>query len=128
MERQLPLCVLESTAGRLDMTWDELRLTLRAVLRWRETGIWKLTLVGERGRLLVGTLTPDGGGLQLYRTLSLSQLRQAGAWPMVGTELRLRCPWEGDRPFPMTGLFCFARPGEGEVEYVFDGEGYPVLS
>ena len=50
-------------------------------------GLYKACLTGAGGRVLLGTLIPQAGGvLTLRRTLSLDQLRRQGAWPPTGGE------------------------------------------
>lgn len=45
-------------------------------------GLYKAFLRGTRGQTLeLGTLTPNGTGLSLRRTLPKEQLQQAGCWP-----------------------------------------------
>lgn len=50
-------------------------------------GLYKAWLRGPGGKALLGTLIPEGGGLRLRRTLSLSQLRARGVWPPTGAEV-----------------------------------------
>ena len=51
-------------------------------------GLYKVWLRGDQGgKLLLGTLVPEGDALALTRTLSLGELVEAGCWP----QLRARC-------------------------------------
>lgn len=53
-------------------------------------GLYKVWLLGQRGgRLLLGTLTPEGRELRLKRTISVSELERAGCWPVAGAEAPL---------------------------------------
>ena len=57
-------------------------------------GLYKVWLTGlGGGRLLLGTLAPEGGGLALRRTLSVSQLERAGCWPLEGAQAPLAFPF-----------------------------------
>lgn len=127
VEREFSLWVLEEKLGGLSLTWDELRMTALATLDWRQEGLWKVTLVGEGGQFLLGTLVPDGGRLLLRRTLSLSEVRRGGAWPPVGAVLSLRCVYREDQPFPLPKIFCFAKPEEEGLRFEFDFQGRPRM-
>lgn len=47
-------------------------------------GLYKAYLNGPGGRVLLGTMAPEGGLLRVRRTLSLDELRRRGAWPPRG--------------------------------------------
>lgn len=49
-------------------------------------GIYKVWLTGAGGRLLLGTLAPEGGTLRLCRRVSRDSLVRAGCWPVAGGE------------------------------------------
>lgn len=61
----------------------------RAVRPDGKGGLWKAWLLGERGKVLLGTLIPEGGILRLRRTIPVEQLERQGAWPPTGAELVL---------------------------------------
>ena len=61
---------------------------------------------GGVGRLLLGTLVPEEGGLRLRRTLSLGMLEQAGCWPVRGAEAVLAFSFARGREW-----YCESRPG-----------------
>ena len=44
-----------------------------------------------------------------------------------GGHAEVTIPWREGQPFPLEELFCFARPGRGNVTYLFDGAGQPVM-
>ena len=44
-----------------------------------------------------------------------------------GGRAEVTIPWREGQPFPLEELFCFARPGRGNVTYLFDGVGQPVM-
>lgn len=50
-------------------------------------GLYKAWLRGTGGKVLLGTLIPEGGALRLRRTLPLSQLKSQGIWPPMGAEV-----------------------------------------
>ena len=53
-------------------------------------GLYKVWLHGDHGgKLLLGTLAPEGGALRLRRTLSVGALEQAGCWPQFRAEAPL---------------------------------------
>lgn len=52
-------------------------------------GLYKAYLLGRAGRLLLGTLMPEGGRLRLRRSLAAGELERKGFWPPQGAEVRL---------------------------------------
>lgn len=84
------------------------RVRLEARRRADERGLYKVWLVGKGGgRLLLGTLIPEGKELRLQRTLSLGTLEQAGCWPVERAEAVLAFSFSHDR-----GWYCQTNPGE----------------
>lgn len=65
------------------------RAVLEAVLPEDGKGIYKAYLIGSQGRVLLGTLMPEGGALRLRRMLSLDELKRKGVWPPQGAEVDL---------------------------------------
>lgn len=59
----------------------------RAIYRTDEPSLFKAWLIGKRGRILLGTLIPEGGALRLHRSIEISQLERQGAWPPTGAEI-----------------------------------------
>lgn len=49
-------------------------------------GLYKVWLRGGAGRMLLGTLVPEGGGLRLCRRVSKATLERGGCWPVSGGE------------------------------------------
>lgn len=49
-------------------------------------GIYKVWLTGAGGKLLLGTLAPEGDALRLCRRVSRDSLVRAGCWPVAGGE------------------------------------------
>lgn len=52
-------------------------------------GLYKVWIHGVGGRLLLGTLVPEGGELRLRRRLSRGQMERERCWPVVGGEVVL---------------------------------------
>ena len=69
-------------------------------------GLYKVWLANRRGgRLLLGTLAPEGDGLSLRRTLSISELERAGCWPLEEAQAPLAFPFAGPGRW-----YCEPRP------------------
>ncbi len=73
-------------------------------------GLYKAYAVGPKGRLLLGTLMPEGKTLRLRRIVSLDELRRSGAWPVSSVAGELAFPFGGGDPPP--GWTWTDRPGE----------------
>ena len=57
-------------------------------------GLYKVWLRGDRGgKLLLGTLVPEGDVLRLRRTLSVGTLERSGCWPQFRAEAPLAFPF-----------------------------------
>ena len=59
----------------------------RAISRAGERALYKAWLIGDKGRVLLGTLIPEGGALRLRRSVEISWLESQGAWPPRGAEI-----------------------------------------
>lgn len=71
-------------------------------------GLYKVWLHGEQGgKLLLGTLAPEGGALRLRRTLSVGELEQAGCWPRFRAEAPLAFAFNGQ---PSGQWYCEQHP------------------
>ena len=71
-------------------------------------GLYKVWLANRRGgRLLLGTLAPEGDGLSLRRTLSISELERAGCWPLEEAQAPLAFPFSAAERW-----YCEQRPQE----------------
>ncbi len=76
---------------------------------WRSAdgrGLYKVWIRGRGGRMLVGTLIPEGTGLQAKRTFSISELERAGCWPVEGAQAVLAFPFEQKAQW-----YCEEHPG-----------------
>ena len=127
MELEFPICIAEEEPGRLTLCRDDLWVTAQAISPLREEGLCKLWLLGERGKLFLGTMIPEKGLLRLGRRLSMREVMEAGVWPTLGVEAELI--WELDfrDPFPRTDLFCFAKVKEKRLSIRFDRDGQPLM-
>lgn len=77
----------EDRQGSVTVRQEGERAVFQAIARPGGEGFCKAWLRGERGRVLLGTLIPEGGALRLRRTMPVAQLRSQGAWPPVGAEV-----------------------------------------
>ena len=73
--------------GTLVLRQDGPRVRLEAERPVDGRGLYKVWLIGRTGgRMLLGTLAPEGGVLRLKRTLSVGELERLGCWPVTGAE------------------------------------------
>lgn len=94
--------------GTLTLRQDGLNVRMEAERTADGRGLYKVWLHGERGgKLLLGTLAPEGGRLRLRRTLSVDALEQAGCWPSFRVEAPLAFAF--DCP-PDRGWYCEQHP------------------
>lgn len=86
MERKLDMW----GGGTLTLQQEGNRIRLEAERPWDGRGLYKVWLVGQRGgRLLLGTLAPEGKVLRLKRVVTQGELERAGCWPVAGVEAPL---------------------------------------
>lgn len=90
-------------------------------------GLYRGVVLGQNGRMDLGTLLPEGGCLRLRRNLPVEKLRRQGCWPITGARAELSYAFESgslpagwtrlERPedvFPQDPLLCqAARESEG---------------
>lgn len=82
--------------GALTLRQDGPRVRLEAERPADGRGLYKVWLRGDQGgRLLLGTMVPEGGVLRLSRTLSISALERAGCWPQFRAEAPLTFSFNG---------------------------------
>lgn len=72
--------------GRLTMEEGGGRVRFYATRPRDDRGLYKVWIWGGGGRMLLGTMTPQEGSLQLSRTLSRTALQSAGCYPVAGGE------------------------------------------
>ncbi len=76
--------------GTLTLRQEGVRVHMEAERPADNRGLYKVWLRGDQGgKLLLGTLVPEGGALRLRRTLSLGTLERAGCWPWFRAEAAL---------------------------------------
>lgn len=86
MEEHFPM----EGGGTLSLRQDGVRVHMEAERPSDGRGLYKVWLRGEQGgKLLLGTLAPEGGVLRLRRTLSVGELERAGCWPRFRAEAPL---------------------------------------
>lgn len=82
--------------GTLRLRQEGGRVRVQAVRPWDGRGLYKVWLSGGAGgRMLLGTLAPEGDCLRLERNMSLDTLERAGCWPPTGAEAPLAFPFSG---------------------------------
>ena len=134
---EYPVCLADSCVGTLYVCPRGEETELRAVCRGTEKGLYRLYVQGNRGEVLLG-VTEDGGLRRCFSRELLApagELRRGVLRPCGGeapTARQGRCvralvPWREGEPFPIPELFCFASVGQGQVTYLFDGEGRPIM-
>lgn len=86
MEERYPM----EGGGTLTLRQEGPRVHLEAERRLDNRGLYKVWLRGDQGgKLLLGTLVPEGGALRLKRVLSIGALERAGCWPRFRAEAPL---------------------------------------
>jgi len=148
---EYPVCMDDRRVGTLYVNAVGGDTELRAVCRGVEKGLYRLYLRGGGGEVMLG-VTEDGCLHRVFSPVLLAPagdtrcavLRRCGsgtsprpgllaclpleahtAW--CGSCAEVTIPWREGQPFPLEQLFCFARPGRGNVTYLFDGAGQPVM-
>lgn len=169
----------ESPKGAVTVRQEGRCAVCQAISRAGERALYKAWLSGEKGKVLLGTLIPEGGALRLRRSVEVAWLERQGAWPPktaeileayslppqtppqgwtrqeepwrlldgelreCGRELRwaflrqdmdgffLALPWEKQKPFPLSSLFCLASLEKIEEKWYilfrFSRQGKPEL-
>ena len=104
MEEQLSM----NGGGVLTLRQDGPRVHMTAERPADGRGLYKVWLHGDHGgKLLLGTLVPEGGALRLSRTLSVSALERAGCWPRFRAEAPLAFAFNAQ---PGGGWYCEQHP------------------
>lgn len=86
MEERVPM----EGGGTLTVRQDGVRVHMEAERPPDGKGLYKVWLRGDQGgKLLLGTLVPEGDALRLRRTLSVGTLERAGCWPRFRAEAPL---------------------------------------
>ena len=151
---ELPLYVDRERRGSVEALPGEGTTAFRLLAPDLPPGLWRITLEGTAGEVLLAlTDSPC-----LHRRLSWQLLGRAGtlraaratrvdeasSWQRAGPDLppgaytcpqgaghKIAIPWTPGEPFPLTEAFCFAslRPHRGRLWMClcFDGQGRPVF-
>ena len=147
---EVPVCLDGCCVGEMSVMPVGRDTELRVRCTGLPAGLYRLYACGAGGELLLG-VTEDGC---LHRVFSPALLAPAGdvrcavlrrcggdaSRPGLlarlppeahtvrrGGRAEVTIPWREGQPFPLEELFCFARPGRGNVTYLFDGAGQPVM-
>ena len=84
--------------GTLLLRQEGPRVRLEAERPSDGRGLYKVWLHGDRGgKLLLGTLVPEGDRRRLSRTLSVGELERAGCWPDFRVEAPLAFTFSEER-------------------------------
>lgn len=90
--------VMEISGGGRLRLWEEGgRVCFRCECELLRDGLYKVWLRGDGGEMLLGTLTPDGGNLQLCRAVSREELRRHGCWPVRAVRCAMAYPFQQRR-------------------------------
>ena len=88
--------------------------------------VFSPALLAPAGDVRCAVLRRCGGGASPRPGL-LARLPPEAYTVRRGGRAEVTIPWREGQPFPLEELFCFARPGRGNVTYLFDGAGQPVM-
>ncbi len=90
----------DSPNGAVTVRQEGPRVICQAIRSADSSGLYKAWLRGEGGRVLLGTLIPEGGALRLRRTLEVSQLERQGVWPPVGANIDMAYAFAAEAEAP----------------------------
>lgn len=98
--------------GWLSVREEGPRVVCQAELPDDGRGLYKAYLTGGGGRMLLGTLMPEGAALRLRRVFSAGELERRGVWPPDGGGAELAFAFQKDpaAPPPPPGWTYEARP------------------
>lgn len=88
------------------------RVTLTAEGPDDGQGLYKAYLTGPRGRVLLGTMMPEGETLRVRRTFSVDELRRQGAWPIGEARAELYYAFRVREAAPPPGWSWADRAGD----------------
>ena len=90
--------MMEMTGGgRLRLWEDGGRVCFRCEDELHRDGLYKVWICGDRGEMLLGTMTPESGRLLLCRTVSREELRRCGCWPVRSARCVMAYPFQQRR-------------------------------
>jgi len=90
----------EGQNGAVTVHQEGDRAVCRAIRTADSGGLYKAWLLGAGGKVLLGTLIPEGGALRLRRVMEIASLERQGVWPPVGGEVTLAYPFVPEAPLP----------------------------
>lgn len=90
----------EGPDGAVTIRQEGDRAICQAIRSADNGGLYKAWLQGPGGRVLLGTLIPEGGALRLRRVMEVSALERQGAWPSTGAEVALAYAFSPEAPPP----------------------------
>lgn len=106
--------------GVLRLRQEGPRLHIEAERPEDGRGLYKVWLHGDQGgKLLLGTLAPEGGRLRLRRTLTVSALERAGCWPQLRAAAVLAFSFQEQGK---DGWYCERQPGQLVSDPVLKGQ------
>lgn len=127
---ELPLLIEGRREGRATMAHESPYTRLTAAVPFR-LGLWCAWAEGERGRVRIGVLEPEGQTLSICRRLSRQALAPAGALQCVRVlpweerealwksaaqpEVLFQGPWLRNRLRGLRGVLCRESGGRREV-------------
>ena len=95
--------------GVLTLRLDGPRVHMEAERPEDGQGLYKVWLHGDQGgKLLLGTLVPEGKQLRLRRVLTVSTLERAGCWPQFRPAAVLAFSFQEQEG---NGWYCERQPG-----------------
>lgn len=96
--------------GNLTLSEEGTRVRVRAQMPSDGRGLYKVWLLGGRGKKLLGTLVPEGQMLTLSRVLSRQELEEGGCWPPEGANAEMAFPFQKEERRPPKGWRFEASP------------------
>lgn len=90
----------EGAYGAVTVRQEGEKAVCQAIRAADSGGLYKAWLRGAGGRILLGTLIPDGGALRLRRVMDIPALERQGAWPPEGAEILMAYAFTKEAPPP----------------------------
>lgn len=95
----------EGPGGAVTVRQEGEKAVCQAIRSADERGLYKAWLQGSGGKLLLGTLIPEGGALRLRRVMETSALEAQGVWPPTGGEIAMAYPFAQESAPPPDWLW-----------------------
>ena len=90
----------EGPNGAVTVRREGEKAVCQAIRTAGNDGLYKAWLHGAGGRILLGTLIPEGGALRLRRGMEVAALERQGIWPPTGAEVSLAYTFAPESPPP----------------------------